>query len=125
MGHPFEIFQRWQTGEFDILLSQPIIDEVLRVTGYKRIQKKYPSVKEQRLKLVKMLRESATWVNPLDSLHVVTADESDNRYFECAVEGGAQYIVSGDRHLLDIGEYGEIRVLTPAVFLTFLDSDLI
>ena len=48
-------------------------------------------------------------------LTVIREDPPDDRYLECAVEGEAEYIVSGDQHLLSLGEYRGIRVLTPRV----------
>lgn len=61
-------------------------------------------------------------VLPTERLSVVERDESDNRFIECAVEGEADLIVSGDRHLLSVGEYQGIRVVTPAAFVGYLDS---
>jgi putative PIN family toxin of toxin-antitoxin system len=55
----------------------------------------------------------ATVVRPTERLSVVS-DESDNRVIECAVAGGADTIVSGDRHLLELGEYAGIRVVSVA-----------
>jgi putative PIN family toxin of toxin-antitoxin system len=40
-GNPATIINRWLSGGFDVLVSQPIVDEILRVTGYERLQKKY------------------------------------------------------------------------------------
>ena len=57
-------------------------------------------------------------VEPAEALNVVEEDESDNRYLECAIEGRAQYVVTGDKHLLDIGEYSGIIILSPAAFVT-------
>ena len=53
---------------------------------------------------------------------VIAADESDNCYVECAVSGGAQYIVTGDEHLLELVEYEGIRVLTPAAFVALKEA---
>ncbi|HHQ44764.1 MAG TPA: putative toxin-antitoxin system toxin component, PIN family [Candidatus Altiarchaeales archaeon] len=43
-------------------------------------------------------------------------DKSDNRYLEAAVEGGADYVISNDHHLLDIGEYCGVKILRPGEF---------
>lgn len=50
-------------------------------------------------------------------------DESDNRYVECAVAGDAQYRVGEDSHLLHVGEYQGIRFVSPARFVTLLESE--
>jgi putative PIN family toxin of toxin-antitoxin system len=48
-------------------------------------------------------------------------DEDDIKFIECAVAGRCHYIISGDRHLLDIGEYGGINIMKVADFLNKLD----
>lgn len=123
-GNPARIINRWLAGEFDLLVSRPIVDEILKVTGYERIQNKYAKVGENRLEFVALVEENSIWAEPSETIDIVSADESDNRYIECAVTGNAQYIVSGDQHLLDIGDYQGIIIVTPAMFITLLDSDL-
>lgn len=54
------------------------------------------------------------------TLNVVRNDPADNRYLECAVEGAADYLVSGDQDLLDLHEHGGIRIVTPRTFLEVL-----
>jgi len=122
-GNPASIINRWLSGEFDVLLSQPIVDEILRVTGYERLQNKYKKIRENRLEFVELISEQGVWIEPTDSLNVVSADKSDNRYIECAVAGGATYVVSGDEHLLDIGNHQGISIISPATFVTLLDVD--
>ena len=121
-GHPAAIINRWLAGEFEVLLSPPIVDEILRVTAYERLQRKYQKIRENRLEFVELISEQGIWVEPPETLAVVTADESDNRYLECAVAGGARYVVTGDEHLLQVGEYQGITVLSPAAFVTWLET---
>ena len=56
------------------------------------------------------------------ALKVVVADPDDDAVLECAVVGQAQYLVSGDRHLLALGHYQGIQVLKAAEFLTLLHN---
>ena len=44
-------------------------------------------------------------------------DPADNRYLECAVEGNAGYMVSGDQDLLELGNYQGMQIITPCTFL--------
>jgi putative PIN family toxin of toxin-antitoxin system len=120
-GNPAKIVRWWLEGKFDVLVSQPIIDEILRVTGYERIQKKYAKVRKNRLEFAALISEQAEWIEPGETLNIVV-DESDNRYIECAVAGNAQYIVTGDEHLLARGEYQGIEILTPAAFVALRET---
>ena len=124
-GNPAKILDKWKEREIEVVVSSAIIAEIHRVTGYERLQKKYKRIREEREGLIDDLRGFATLVEPQQKLSVVQADESDNRYLECAVEGGANYIVTGDPHLLDIGNYQGINIITPATLVTLLDIDVL
>lgn len=64
------------------------------------------------------IRELSELVHPTQRLSVITEKESDNRVLECAVSGRVDYIVTGDRkHLLKLGAYEGIPLLSPADFL--------
>ena len=63
------------------------------------------------------LRSMSYRVKITGDLHVVADDPDDDKFFECALAAGALLIVSGYRHLLDIGEYKGVRVLSAAEFV--------
>jgi putative PIN family toxin of toxin-antitoxin system len=63
------------------------------------------------------LRRTCTSIEITGQLRAVAADPDDDKFVECAVVAGASVIVSGDGHLLKLGQYGDIRVLTAAQFL--------
>jgi putative PIN family toxin of toxin-antitoxin system len=123
-GNPAKILEKWRNKEIEVVVSSAIIAEIERVTNYEKLQKKYRHIQEEREGLIDDLRGFAAVVEPQETLSVVQADESDNRYIECAVESGASYIVTGDLHLLDINEYRGIIMITPAAFLALLEKDL-
>jgi predicted nucleic acid-binding protein len=62
-------------------------------------------------------RRHAQEVRITGDLHVVTADPDDDKFIECAQTAGATVIVSGDRHLLNLGQYEGIVILSPAEFM--------
>lgn len=53
-----------------------------------------------------------------NTLKVIDADPDDDKIIECAVVGSATHIVTGDRHLLSIGSYQNIQIVTAADFYT-------
>jgi predicted nucleic acid-binding protein len=59
-------------------------------------------------------------VTPQITVHVITNDPDDNRILECAVEGQAHLIVSGDRDLRRLKVYQDIPIVTPTDFLRTL-----
>lgn len=121
-GHPKHIMGRWEQGDFNVLISKSIIDEVGRVLRYPRIVKRHQQDEKSIQRFLELLVSEAVVVDPREVLAVVKADESDNRYLECAVEGKAQYVISGDKHLLNLGEYKGIIILPPAAFVALLEK---
>jgi len=68
--------------------------------------------------VVYQIRQYGTRIEIPGTLKVVTVDPDDDKFIECAIIAGARWIVSGDHHLLDFGEYHGIRALTAQAFLT-------
>ncbi len=62
-------------------------------------------------------RRISEQVDITGDLHIVTDDPDDDKFVECALVAGATVIVSGDHHLLELGEYEEIPILSAAEFL--------
>jgi predicted nucleic acid-binding protein len=57
------------------------------------------------------------------ALHVIADDPDDNRVLECAVKGSADYIVTGDRHLLKLGSYEASAIVTVRQFLDAAEAE--
>jgi uncharacterized protein len=68
------------------------------------------------------LRLVARLVEPTESLHVVEADPTDDRIVECAVAADAEVILSGDKHLLALGNFREIPIQRVGEFLAALQE---
>jgi predicted nucleic acid-binding protein len=56
-------------------------------------------------------------VEPKHRVNVVTEDLTDNRIIECAAASGSEYLVSGDKHLLKLGQYQGVKIVPPAEFV--------
>jgi len=57
-------------------------------------------------------------------MRAVKEDPEDNRYLECAVEGQADFIISGDHHLTDLHVFEGIKIVDPAAFLRIMANRL-
>ncbi|MCH7661097.1 MAG: putative toxin-antitoxin system toxin component, PIN family, partial [Euryarchaeota archaeon] len=78
---------------------------------------------QRREEFVQEYHEVATLVEPEEELQVIDADSDDDVFLECAVEADADYIISGDTHLTDLGSFRGIEILRPAEFLERLAND--
>jgi len=114
-GIPAKILTAWQAEQFQLVLSEAILDEIIRVLRYPKIMRRHRWSEEKLRTFVDDLAHLGILTPGKLKLTVIRADPPDDRYLECAVEGEAEYIVSGDQHLLSLGEYRGIRVLTPRV----------
>ena len=81
-------------GRYVALLSEPILGETLGVLG-----RKFSRDKEELARAALFLSELTEHVSPRTRLSIV-GDEPDNRVLECATEGGAELIVTGDKAML-------------------------
>jgi putative PIN family toxin of toxin-antitoxin system len=119
-GAPAQILRLWEEERFDLVVSQPILEELERVIHYPRIQQRYDLPEDDVARFLQLIRSGAIVVEPNVEIAAIERDPSDNRYLECAIEAGASYIVSGDQHLLELGEFRGIVILPPAAFLAVL-----
>jgi len=55
-------------------------------------------------------------------LDVIQEDPDDNHVLECAVAGRSEYIVTGDKHLLKLGQFASIRIMNVADFIELLEG---
>ena len=111
-GTPLRLLRMAVDRTIEITISQPIIDETRRVL---RDKFGWP---EQRLdEAEEWIRSFTRLVTPEGQIDVIKEDPSDNRILECAETAGAAYIVSGDKDLLRVGQYGNARIIKMADML--------
>ncbi len=113
-GPPRDIYDFIRSGQLAMLVSEDMEREFIRVLGYK----KFGLSANEIIPLVRDIRSHAIPITPTQKLSVITSDPTDNIFLECAVEGKADYIVSGDRHLLDLAEYRSIYIIRARDFLS-------
>ncbi|MHB8175143.1 MAG: putative toxin-antitoxin system toxin component, PIN family [Thermoleophilia bacterium] len=119
-GRKPEIVLRLSSAPFkryDLYTSQEILKELDRV-----LREKFLWPAENRELETRRIFEWADVVKPTKTISAIPSDESDNRILECAVKAKADFIVSGDSHLLNLKEYEGISVITPAQFLKKLEK---
>jgi uncharacterized protein len=119
-GTPAQILSCWEAQRFELIISTVILDELDRVLHYPKLQASYHLPEDGIQLFLRLLRAQATLISPVGMLSVIEQDPTDNRYLECAIDGDAQIIVSGDRHLLQLKEYQGIQILAPAGFIALL-----
>jgi putative PIN family toxin of toxin-antitoxin system len=117
-GAPYELSKAWRGRRFLLLSSSAILTEVRAVLQYPHIRKKYPLSDEEVEQTIALLEQDALLVR--GDAHVtgsIPDDPKDEMFLACALDGQADFIVSGDHHLLNLRFYREIPVITTREFL--------
>ncbi|MEA1965270.1 MAG: putative toxin-antitoxin system toxin component, PIN family [Candidatus Aerophobetes bacterium] len=118
-GKPEKIMDLVEEGKIELIISKEITGELKGV-----LQRKFGFSQGMAEITASNIREVSKWVSPTRKVDVIKEKEADNRILECAVEGRAGYIVSGDkRHLLPLKEYKSIKILSPAQFLRRISQE--
>jgi predicted nucleic acid-binding protein len=96
------------------------VREVFRTLGSHRIRRKYPIDEIDAVRLRAFL-ESDLAYTPI-TVHVsgVATHPEDDLVLATAVSAEADYLVTGDRHLLSLGQYQGVRIVTPRDFAAIL-----
>jgi uncharacterized protein len=111
-GLPGTFLELVLVGSFVLVASEALLDEL-----DEKLRVKFAVSPEDAAAIRTKLESVADMVKPDQVLNVVERDPDDNRVFECACTGEADYIVSGDRHLLELASYEDIPIITVRQFL--------
>lgn len=108
------ILDGWERGDFELLTSPALIAEVRHTLEKPTLRERIRS--DAAAALLEALEKDASMTQGRLELSGVTPDPDDDTVISCAVEGDADYIVSRDMHLLQLGEYEGIRIVDPTEF---------
>ena len=125
-GLPAQALDAWRRREFLLITSPSIIAEIRSTLSYPRIRRKYPITDIDVERLVTLLEQDALVVpGEIDVTGAIPADPTDDMVLACAIEGRADLVVSGDHHLIDLGAYQGIPIITARKFLERLAAEQI
>lgn len=144
-GKQFELLRLAKLGEIKLVLSFQIIEEFIEnscnkvinsqefskgqfsKTGKRIVHKevisreKFGFSEKQVENAVKEILDIAEIIYSVSKFDIIKEDSDDNRVLECAVDGSVDYIVSGDSHLLGLGNFKGIRIVNGDEFLKILE----
>ena len=109
------IIEQWVTGRLEVVVSPQLLAELRRVAEDERLATRLRSGALEVL--LRTLAENAEVVVGELELPGVTEDPHDDMVVACAVEGNAAYIITRDQHLLRMGTYRDIVVVSPEEFV--------
>ncbi|MBU0677657.1 MAG: putative toxin-antitoxin system toxin component, PIN family [Verrucomicrobia bacterium] len=112
-GHARDILRQASRGNVTNFVSADILRELETVLA----RPKFGLHSEQTLAIIALVRDTYDYVEPDTSVDAVSDDPDDNRILEAAFCADAEYIVSGDKHLLSLKEWEGIRIVKASTFI--------
>lgn len=119
---PHKIYQLFKEQKFTLITSPAILYEIEEVISRDYIVKRTQMTSSEREEFIKEIIDLSYVVPGLKQVKVIKDYPDDDKFIACASEGNAHYIVSGDKHLLDLKDYQGIKIVTPRQFLEELQK---
>ncbi|PKN01128.1 MAG: putative toxin-antitoxin system toxin component, PIN family [Elusimicrobia bacterium HGW-Elusimicrobia-1] len=115
-GKPGRIIELWDEGKLSLIASEEILSE------YFSVIERFDITDEDMEDLAVLFANphKAVIVELRAKVNIVKKDPADNKFLEAAIAGHADFIVSGDTHLLEVKKSVNIPIVTPAEFLNIL-----
>jgi putative PIN family toxin of toxin-antitoxin system len=114
-----EILDSWKAGKYTLVVSDAIAHEYLDVIRRPKFKIEWQEV----VSVTDYLLQLAEFVTPTEQVLVIVADSTDNKFLEAAIAGKVDFIVSGDKHLLNLKEFRSIPIITGREFLDWLEAN--
>lgn len=119
-GPPYQILKAWHDGILKLVICPEILEEYKRVGAV--LNEQFPSI--DLGKIFEMITVKATMVHAQSLREAACIDPDDDKFLACALASRSKVIVSGDKHLLHVSGFREIRVLKPREFVDKYLSNL-
>ena len=104
-----------------ILVTSPLIlEEVGDVINREKVVKLTKMSPKDRTDFIEKLIGRSDVTPGIQLSQMVSRDTKDDKFLACAVEANADYVVTGDKDLLDLENYAGINIVTPREFLKIL-----
>lgn len=104
---------------YELVISNKILEELVGVLQ----REKFSNLDSQKIsRFINLLTRVCLVVIPEKHHEIIENDPDDNMILDCAVEAEAEYIVSGDHHLLDLGDFKDIKIVESASFEEIMNN---
>jgi putative PIN family toxin of toxin-antitoxin system len=105
---------------YQLFISHEILEEIEEVLRRPRIQARAQLTEEKVRAFLATIQRVADVIENPPSLQIIKDDPDDDIILGCVVGAQVDYIVSGDVHLRQLGDYEEIQIVSPSEFLIIL-----
>jgi putative PIN family toxin of toxin-antitoxin system len=120
-GVPAQLIDRWTELAYELVISEHILEGLARTWRKPYYQQRYSPERVQQT--LSLLRTEATLVMPVATVRGIAPDTEDDLVVATAVAGDADFLVTGDKPLQELGRYQHVVVLSPRQFLAVLADE--
>jgi len=121
-GPPGTILIAWKDRRLDLIVSPSLLQEVADILRRPKIARTYGLSTDTVAGILDLLDSQALRVPGRLRIPPTARDPRDDHILACAVEGHADYVVTGDCDLLDLGRFRDILIVSPAAFAALLKA---
>jgi uncharacterized protein len=121
-GKPAAIVKAAEEGKVAIFASEETVGEISQVLAYPKLAKILQAEILHHEELIEAVLKVVKFVEVTQKVKVVLEHPADDKFIDCALAAWADYIVSGDKHLLKVGSYKKTRIVSVNEFLQKLES---
>ena len=109
--------------DLTVYISEDIGLEIAKVLQYSQVAEILRKIGIREKDVLRILAVNSKKIEPKLKLHIVSEDFEDNKILECALAAGADFIVSGDKHLLKLCKFKKTKILTPREFFNSIERN--
>ncbi|HMV97959.1 MAG TPA: putative toxin-antitoxin system toxin component, PIN family [Anaerolineales bacterium] len=113
------VLEKWDAGVFSVVVTTDILSEYFEVLNRPKFGLKQETID----KITTYIYQFSEFVIPEEKIRFIEEDPKDDKFLEAAIAGNVDFIVSGDKHLLDLKEFRSVPILSGREFLDWLQRN--
>ncbi|CAG1006756.1 hypothetical protein ANAEL_03454 [Anaerolineales bacterium] len=112
------VLEKWDAEEFTVIVTTDVVSEYFEVLNRPKFGLKQETID----RIINYIYQFSEFVVPEEKIRFIEDDPKDDKFLEAAIAGKVDFIVSGDKHLLDLKEFRSIPIITGREFLDWLQA---
>ena len=113
------VLEKWDEGKFTVVVTTDVVSEYFAVLNRPKFGLKQETID----RIIHYIYQFSEFVVPEEQIRFIEDDPKDDKFFEAAITGKVDFIVSGDKHLLAIKEFRSIPIISGREFLERLEEN--
>ena len=117
-----KLLEFWQQGKLEVFISPEILQELARVLSDKKLKRYLNLSQEDKNNYLRLITQEALVVKVNCRVDLIEEDPTDNKFLELAKTIKADFIISGDKHLLKLAEFQGTKIVSAREFVEIIEK---